>query len=169
MLVPIIVETLELEALLRLVIAAICGAAIGTEREMAGKYAGLRTNTLICLGAALFTFLSIKIGTAVDPEELVPEVIYRTDPARIAAQIVSGIGFLGAGAILQARGRIVGLTTAATIWVVAAIGMAAGAGAYVIAIGTTLITLFILFPVQQLERRQRRDSTTDTGKRDEGT
>src|SRR5262245_23718621 len=100
----------------RLLLAAALGALIGAEREFHHKSAGLRTNTLIALGSALFTIMSIDIGTGAD------------DNSRIASQIVTGIGFLGGGAILRTRGMIVGLTTAATIWVNAAIGIAAGRG-----------------------------------------
>src|SRR5690554_2045638 len=119
---------LRLDLLIRLLLAAILGGLIGLEREISGKPAGLRTNILICVGAALLTELSLGIGL------LTPERP-NADPARIAAQIVSGIGFLGAGTIIQARGSVVGLTTAATLWVVAAIGMAVGAAAYVEAVG----------------------------------
>lgn len=102
----------------------IFGGAIGLERQISGKPAGLRTNMLICLGSALLMDLSLQVGI-VDGRERVG------DPGRIAAQIVSGIGFIGAGTIMQARGAVVGLTTAATIWVVAAIGMTVGAGHFV--------------------------------------
>src|SRR5690554_1125523 len=107
---------LRVDLLVRLLLAAILGGLVGLEREISGKPAGLRTNLLICVGAALLTELSLSIGllTAERPN---------ADPARIAAQIVSGIGFLGAGTIIQARGSVVGLTTAATLWVVAAIGI----------------------------------------------
>lgn len=102
----------------RLLVAALLGGIIGLQREIAGKPAGLRTNLLICLGSALFTLISFNIPTSLG----------LGDPARIAAQIVSGVGFLGAGTIIQSRHAVHGLTSAATIWVVAAIGMAVGAG-----------------------------------------
>jgi putative Mg2+ transporter-C (MgtC) family protein len=128
------------ESVLRLVLASGLGAVIGLERETAGKAAGFRTNLLICLGAALITELSMIVAR--DGE--LPGGL-RADPGRIAAQIVSGIGFLGAGTILQSRGSVTGLTTAATLWVVAAIGMAVGAGAYVHAIaGTGLVMLALM-------------------------
>ena len=118
--------------ILRLLLAAALGAIIGYQRERAGKPAGLRTHTLICVGAALFTIASIYGFGGVDP-------------ARVAAGIVTGIGFLGAGAILHRQGGIVeGLTTAATIWAVAAIGLAAGAGLYLISAVTTVVVLIIL-------------------------
>src|SRR5690606_37301035 len=124
------------------------------EREINGKPAGLRTNILICVGAALLTELSLGIGL------LTPERP-NADPARIAAQIVSGIGFLGAGTIIQARGSVVGLTTAATLWVVAAIGMAVGAAAYVEAIGTYVLVIAVLVVLRRLEEglEQRRSQT----------
>lgn len=123
----------ELEMSLRLLLAAALGAAIGYQRERVGKPAGLRTHVLICLGAALFTVASgYGFGAA-------------TDPARVAAGIVTGIGFLGAGAIIRGgAGIVVGLTTAATIWVVAAIGLAAGAGLYLISAVATAIALIVL-------------------------
>ncbi len=116
---------------LRLVVAAVLGAAIGFQREKAKRPAGLRTNALISLGAALFTIIDI-FGFA-------------GDQARIAAGIVTGIGFLGAGAILHKEGGIVaGLTTAASIWTVAGVGLAVGAGQWVLALVTTALTVIIL-------------------------
>ena len=121
----------EIVMVLRLLLAAALGAIIGYQRERAGKAAGLRTHTLICIGAALFTIASIYgFGGA--------------DPARVAAGIVTGIGFLGAGAIIRTREHIVGLTTAASIWAVAAIGLTAGAGLYLISAVTTVVIMIIL-------------------------
>ena len=118
-----------------MVVAAILGGAIGFQRERAGKPAGLRTHMLICIGATLFTLVGIFAfsGTA--------------DPSRVAAGVVSGIGFLGAGAIIfrSSDGYIAGLTTAATIWSVAGIGVAVGAGLYIAAVITTAIILIVLF------------------------
>jgi putative Mg2+ transporter-C (MgtC) family protein len=130
------------ESLLRLALAAALGGVIGLEREASGKPAGFRTNLLICLGAALVTHLSIEVA-----RDITLPGGFRADPGRLAAQIVSGIGFLGAGTIIQARGSVVGLTTAATLWVVATIGMAVGAGAYVqafVATGVVVLALGIL-------------------------
>jgi len=125
---------IELEMVLRLLLAAALGAIIGYQRERAGKPAGLRTHILICVGAALFTVAS-AYGFGVG-----------ADPSRIAAGIVAGIGFLGAGAIIRGEGGIVeGLTTAATIWSVAAIGLATGAGLYIVAAVTTAVILIVLF------------------------
>jgi putative Mg2+ transporter-C (MgtC) family protein len=135
------------EMVLRLLLAAALGGMIGLEREASGKPAGFRTNLLICLGAALLMEISHKV--ALDSFRLTGAA---SDPGRIAAQIVSGIGFLGAGTIMQSRGGIVtGLTTAATLWVVAAIGMAVGAQSYIPALVTTalvMVTLMILGRVE---------------------
>jgi putative Mg2+ transporter-C (MgtC) family protein len=143
------VEILRLSVLGKLLLATVLGGAVGLEREMAGKPAGLRTNILICVGAALFTQMSIdmaQIGFANDGKPY-------GDTTRITAQIVSGIGFLGAGAILHGGGAVVGLTTAATIWVVGAIGAAVGAGMYIDAGGTTILMMLILVGLRPLEHR----------------
>ncbi len=132
------VETLRLSLLGRLLLATVLGGLIGLERELSGKPAGLRTNILICVGAALLMDVSQTVAASATG---------LADPGRIAAQVVSGIGFIGAGTILVERGAIVGLTTAATIWVVAAIGLAVGSHAYVEAVGATVLvglTLVIL-------------------------
>lgn len=125
---------------LRLLLAAALGGMIGLEREASGKPAGFRTNMLICLGAALVTEVSYIVAFNAHKEWG-----SNSDPSRIAAQIVSGIGFLGAGTILHNKGTVQGLTTAATLWVVAAIGMAVGARAYLAAvIGTSLVMLALM-------------------------
>jgi putative Mg2+ transporter-C (MgtC) family protein len=128
--------------LLRIVAAVIAGACIGFERELYDKPAGLRTNVLICLGAAVFTLLSLRFA----------ESSGLGDRTRIAAQIVTGVGFLGAGVIMQARGRVIGLTTAATIWVVASVGMAFGAGEYLIGTVSTAVIVGVLFGLTYVER-----------------
>jgi len=122
------------EMVLRLLLATALGAIIGYQRERAGKQAGLRTHILICVGAALFTIASIYgFGAA-------------GDAARVAAGVVAGIGFLGAGAIIRGgEGIVAGLTTAATMWAVAGIGLAAGAGLYLVSAVTTAIVLVVLF------------------------
>ncbi len=130
------IETLRLSLLGRLALATAFGGLIGLERELAGKPAGLRTNILICVGAALLMDVSQSVANAA--------TVGPADPGRIAAQVVSGIGFIGAGTILVERGSIVGLTTAATIWVVAAIGLAVGAHFYVEAVGATLLVAVTL-------------------------
>lgn len=137
---------MQLELILRLCLAAALGGMVGIEREMSGKPAGFRTNLLICLGAALVTELSRTIAL-----EVGSTTVFRSDPGRIAAQIVSGIGFLGAGTIMQSRGAVTGLTTAATLWVVAAIGMAVGAGAYVSALVASLLVILALMILGRFE------------------
>ncbi len=126
----------------KLLAAVAAGALIGLERELADKPAGFRTNILICVGAALFTLISVRMSTG-------PTV----DRTRIAAQIVTGVGFLGAGAIIQFRGAIVGLTTAATIWAVASVGMAFGAGEFALGVAGTLLTSGVLFGLGLVEGR----------------
>jgi putative Mg2+ transporter-C (MgtC) family protein len=130
----------DLELIKRLCLSAALGAALGFEREWRQKYAGLRTNILIALGSTLFTLMSIDLS-----------VSRGGDPTRMAAQIVTGIGFLGAGAIMRTGGGVRGLTTAAMIWVNAAIGVAVGGGEYrlaLIATGVTLVVLVLLNPVE---------------------
>jgi len=122
----------ELEMVLRLLLAAILGGVIGAQREWEGKPTGLRTLALISMGSALFAVVS---GLS----------FAGGDPSRIAAGIVTGVGFLGAGAILHRHGGIEGLTSAAAIWVSAGVGLAAGAGLYLISAVSTIVTLIILF------------------------
>ena len=141
-----IVDIFKLELMLQLGLASLLGGAIGLERELGGKPAGLRTNILICIGSVLYTHLSIAmVGGA-------------TDPTRVAGQIVTGVGFIGAGTILHARGAVVGLTSAATIWVVAAIGVALGSGFYLEGIGTTLVVLAVLAGLGRAEKLVQRKS-----------
>jgi putative Mg2+ transporter-C (MgtC) family protein len=143
-----VVATLRLDLLLKLSLAVVLGGAIGLEREIKGKPAGLRTNILICLGSALLTDVSIHMG--------VVNGARWGDPARLAAQIVSGVGFLGAGTIMQSKGKITGLTSAATIWVVAAIGIGVGAGLYLEAAGAGALVTIVLGGLGKLEHRVRR-------------
>jgi putative Mg2+ transporter-C (MgtC) family protein len=133
------------ETLLRLILAAILGGLIGIERELKHKPAGLRTNMFICFGAALYTILSFRFSA--------------TSPDRIAANIIPGIGFIGAGSILHSRGSVTGLTTAATIFVVASIGMAVGGGEYLPAIFATVVILIALNFLGWFERRFNLKST----------
>lgn len=142
---------LDLGLLGRLLLATVLGGLIGLERELSNKPAGLRTNLLICVGAALLMELSIEVAMMANETNAAQGVVFRADPARIAAQIVSGIGFLGAGTILQSRGNITGLTSAATIWVVAAIGMAVGAHAYTEAVGATILVYLALAVLSRVE------------------
>ena len=125
---------------LRLVLAAILGGLIGIEREIRDKPAGLRTNILICVGSTLFMSLSTQVAQ-----------LLGGDPTRIAAQIISGIGFLGAGAVLHSHGFVLGLTTAATIWVVAGVGMALGSGMYLVAAFATAMSLVTLYFLSFIE------------------
>jgi len=124
--------------------AIFCGLVVGSERERKGKPAGLRTMTLISLGAAIFTILSFYMAVSNDGRF--------NDPARLAAQIVTGVGFLGAGVILRDRGAVTGLTTAATIWVTASIGVIAGCGFVVPAMATSVITLLLLHGLNLFDR-----------------
>jgi putative Mg2+ transporter-C (MgtC) family protein len=134
-----------LDTSLRLGLAAILGGAIGVERELRDREAGIRTHLLVSLGSALFTLVS-----AYGFHEFLTsgDAVVRADPTRIAAQIVTGIGFLGAGAIIRDGLSVRGLTTAATLWVVAGIGMACGAGWYWAAVITTLFTIVALGPLR---------------------
>src|SRR6202158_1224365 len=127
-------------SLTRLVAAAILGGLIGLEREFKHRAAGLRTNMFICFGAAMFTVLSERLAGV------------SSDSARIAAQIIPGIGFIGAGSILHMRGLTTGLTTAATLFVVASVGMATGGGLYLTAVFATCVVLIALFSLGHLER-----------------
>jgi putative Mg2+ transporter-C (MgtC) family protein len=124
----------------------VLGSIIGLEREFREREAGLRTHLLVAVGSALFTIVSAFGFHDVLSSD--PQVLVRLDPSRIAAQVVSGIGFLGAGAIIRRGVSVRGLTTAATLWVSAAIGMASGAGLYTVAILSTLIALFALWPLR---------------------
>src|SRR5438105_8961285 len=145
-----VIQMFRLELFLQLCLATLFGGAIGLERELGGKPAGLRTNLLICIGSVLYSKLSVTMAAG------------NADPTRIAAQIVTGGGFIGAGTILHARGAVVGLTSAATIWVVAAIGVALGAAFYWEAAGTTLLVLVVLRGLGRVERLVARQSTQST-------
>jgi putative Mg2+ transporter-C (MgtC) family protein len=124
-----------------IILAAFLGAAIGLERELSGKSAGLRTNLLICLGAAIFTIISKQM-----------DAVTEGSTTRIAAQILTGVGFLGAGAVIQDRRGVHGLTTAATIWLVASIGMACGAGFHDLAALSALIVIVVLAGLLKLAK-----------------
>ena len=128
---------LRADLLLQLVLATVLGGLIGLERELKGKPAGLRTNILICIGAATFSHLSVSLGHG--------------DPGRIAAQVLTGVGFIGAGTILHTRGSVTGLTSAATIWVVSAMGMALGMGLYYEAVSTTVLVMAVLLGLSRVE------------------
>lgn len=134
--------TVVSSTIIRLVVAALLGGAIGLERQLRHKPAGLRTNIFICFGSAMFTVLSDQLAGSLGG-----------DHTRVAAQIIPGIGFIGAGSILHSRGSVVGLTTAATLFVVASVGMAAGGGLYITAIFATGVMLIALALLGRLERR----------------
>ena len=145
------------EDILSIILATLLGAIIGLERELSGKSAGLRTNLLICLGVAIFTIISKRMSVS------------EGSTARIAAQIVTGVGFLGAGALIQDRRGVHGLTTAATIWLVASIGMACGAGFHGLAAISTLITIIVLTgllklakPLERYTKKNKTRQFTDT-------
>ncbi len=133
-------------ASLRLLVSLLLGAVIGLERQFRRREAGIRTFTLICLGSTVAMLVSIWIP------QTYPNFL-NGDPGRIAAQVLSGIGFLGAGAIIQNHGSVHGLTTAACIWVVAVVGLAVGAGMFLPAVIATIISLFVLISVEQLEKK----------------
>jgi putative Mg2+ transporter-C (MgtC) family protein len=120
----------NIELIVKLMLAIVLGALVGFEREQKRRPAGFRTNMLVCLGSCLFTIVSVYS--------------FSIDPARIAAGIVTGIGFLGAGSIISSGKNIQGITTAATLWVVAGVGLAVGVGEYILAIVTAVLVFFIL-------------------------
>ncbi len=138
----------QVRIICQLLLAAILGGLVGFEREYQKRAAGLRTHSLVCIGATLFTIISLEaFGSWLDKTGV------SFDPSRILAAIVMGVGFIGAGLIIYRRFRIEGLTTAAGIWVVAAIGMAIGVQFYLIAIFTALLTLAILTGLRLLEEK----------------
>ena len=140
-------EILNISLLIKVVIATICGAIIGYDREVKHKVAGLRTNILICVGCAIFTAFAFDIT----------EVMKATDPTRIIGQIITGIGFLGAGVIVKQEDKVVGVTTAAFIWVISGIGILAGMGLVIIPIVLTIGLLIVTRFFEKVERYIRND------------
>ncbi len=140
----------DIQDIIGIVLASVLGGAIGWERKRSGKAAGIRTNVLICLGAATFAILSKYMADA------------DGSTGRVAAQVVSGVGFLGAGAIIQDRGGVHGLTTAATIWLVASIGVACGSGYYVLAGLTTAIAMIVLVSVRVVEKLRHEEKEDES-------
>ncbi len=132
------------QVIIRLVLSVLLGGLIGIEREMRKRSAGLRTHILVCLGATLIMLTSLYVFD-------IYRNIAQVDPSRIAAGVITGIGFLGAGAIIQAGDSVRGLTTAATLWIMAAIGMAVGCGFYMAASVTTLLVLLVLLVIRSIE------------------
>lgn len=139
----------------KLLLAVVLGCIIGAERELGGKAAGLRTNVVICVASALFTILSIDAFPIVGDAP--------RDTARVAAQIVTGVGFLGAGALIRDSSGVKGLTTAAEIWLMAAIGMAVGAGAYVAAVFTTFLIAGLLLGLRPVSAWLASKARPDAG------
>lgn len=131
----------------RLLFAVVCGGILGLERELKNKPAGIKTNILICLGSTIYTSISMLISVKFADKG------YFGDPARVAAQVVTGIGFLGGGAIIQTRGTILGLTTAATIWVVAALGICIGTGYGLLAVTCAAVVVLVLVASNVFEDR----------------
>lgn len=148
-------ELNESESIIRIFLSLLLGTIVGLEREFSQQSAGLRTHILVCLGSTAFTLISLSTVAAELPHALIlPGVQYTItrDPGRIAAQIVSGIGFIGGGAVLRHGSSIRGLTTAASLWMVASIGMLAGFGFYRLSVISTLIAFLVLFTIGNLER-----------------
>ena len=150
-----ILNSLDMNLVLRIVAALVFGFAIGLERELTNKYAGLRTNILVCLGACVFTIISIFGFPAI----LISATEYGTrDTARVAAQVVTGIGFIGGGTVLRHGATVFGLTTAATLFMAAAIGMACGAGLFKVAFVGTVICILTLVFIRFLEKNVMKTS-----------
>ena len=145
--------------IMRVLAATLLGFAIGLEREITNKYAGLRTNILVCVGACVFTVLSIYAFPTVVTDDYANGI---RDTARVAAQVVTGIGFIGGGTVLRHGANVFGLTTAATLWMAASIGMACGAGMYGLAIMATIISILVLVSVRFFEKSVLVSSTKNT-------
>ena len=148
-------EIFNLDFLIRLFVAVILGFSLGLERELTNKYAGLRTHILVCLGACVFTLLSIYgFPTFADGDNVILEQATGVrDTARVAAQILTGIGFIGAGTVLRNGPMVFGLTTAATLWIAASIGMACGAGMFDVAVISTILSIAVLTIIRVFERQ----------------
>ncbi len=140
---------IDLVILFRIVLAIVLAFIPGMERELTGKFAGLRTHILVCVGACVFTILSLY-GFQFSIHA--PGVMVQDDPARIAAQVITGIGFIGAGTVMRHGANVSGITTAATLWVCAAIGMSCGCGQYVTAIVASCATMVVLISIRALEK-----------------
>jgi putative Mg2+ transporter-C (MgtC) family protein len=155
----------EWEGLARLSLAVVLGGAIGIERDRLDKPAGLRTHMLVALGAAMFMVISILLAE----QYASPDGMDRIDPSRIGSTIVTGIGFLGGGIIFRTVDRVHGLTTAAGMWVAAAIGMASGSGYYVIATGGTVLVLVVLIVMRRVEIRTSPSESQRAGRTPDDT
>ncbi|MBR5304157.1 MAG: MgtC/SapB family protein [Candidatus Gastranaerophilales bacterium] len=144
--------------LFRIGLAVVLAFIPGIERELTGKFAGLRTHILVCLGACVFTILSVygfEMRSSQEYAELngLSRPFIQNDPARIAAQVITGIGFIGAGTVMRHGSNVFGITTAATLWMCAAIGMSCGCGEYMTAIIASFATLVVLISIRRLEKK----------------
>lgn len=155
---------INVDFFIRIAIAVIFGFCIGLEREMTNKYAGLRTHILVCLGACVFTLISIYGFPTFAPGDnvIINQATGVRDTSRVAAQIVTGIGFIGAGTVLRNGPVVLGLTTAATLWIAASIGMACGAGMFDIAFAGTVLSILTLISIRVFERKVLPNSTKRT-------
>lgn len=152
----VLTDLFDVNIIMRVLSAVLLGFAIGLEREITNKYAGLRTNILVCVGACIFTIISIYGFPEVS---VIGDELGTRDTARVAAQVVTGIGFIGGGTVLRHGASVFGLTTAATLWVSAAIGMACGTGMYGLAIVSTIFSIIVLVSVRFFERNVLISST----------
>lgn len=159
-----LINIINIDYIIRVTIAVVFGFCIGLERELTNKYAGLRTHILVCLGACVFTILSIYGFPTFAPGDNVDlaQATGIRDTSRVAAQIVTGIGFIGAGTVLRNGPIVLGLTTAATLWIAASIGMACGAGMFEIAFAGTLLAIITLVMIRVLEKKCLPNSTKRT-------
>ncbi len=159
-----LINIINVDYIIRVTIAVVFGFCIGLERELTNKYAGLRTHILVCLGACVFTLLSIYGFPTFAPGDNVDltQATGIRDTSRVAAQIVTGIGFIGAGTVLRNGPIVLGLTTAATLWIAASIGMACGAGMFEIAFAGTLLAIITLVMIRVLEKKCLPNSTKRT-------
>ena len=155
MIINNILDLVNIDFFIRISVAVIFGFSIGLERELTNKYAGLRTHILVCLGACVFTLISIYGFPTFAPGDnvLVDQATGIRDTSRVAAQIVTGIGFIGAGTVLRNGPIVLGLTTAATLWIAASIGMACGAGMFDIAFAGTVLSILTLVLIRVFERK----------------
>ena len=155
---------INVDFMIRVVVAVVLGFSLGLERELTNKYAGLRTHILVCLGACVFTLISIYGFPTFAPGDnvIIDQATGIRDTSRVAAQIVTGIGFIGAGTVLRNGPIVLGLTTAAALWIAASIGMACGAGMYDIAFTGTLLSILTLVTIRVFERKVLPNSTKKT-------
>ncbi len=137
------------DVVIRILSAALCGGLLGWEREVSDKPAGLRTNMLVAIGASTAALAALQLYHAI--ADTYPGKVVSADPVRIVSGVIGGLGFLGAGAIIQSQGQVQGMTTAATIWVVGGIGVACGLGNYLLAVTTVIVTFLVLYVIGKFE------------------